>query len=112
MKNRKHARIRLEYVLSLSGDRIRGQGVVPDLSEAGYRARSAVAVSEGDSMGVLIDIPHFANHLHVPRGVVLWSRGQEFGMEFIEMEPGDQQRLRDLIRQTEAARARRQDKKT
>jgi hypothetical protein len=33
-------------------------------------------------------------------------------MEFIQMEPDDQQRLRELIRPIEAARALRQDTET
>jgi len=112
MEQRKHARVRVEYVVSLSGDRIRGQGVVLDLSVAGCRARSPVVVDEGEFLGVLMDVPRYETPLHVDLAVVRWAHGQEFGMEFITMNPDDQQQLRELIRQTEAARARRQDTKS
>jgi len=112
MKNRKRARVRVEYVVSLLGDRIRGQGVVLDLPVAGCRARSPVAVNEGDFFSVLIHVPRYETPLFVILAVVRWAHGLEFGMEFIRMEPVYQQRLRQLIRATKAARARRQDKKT
>ena len=54
-------------------------------------------------MEVLINLPLYEHPLHVPLAVIRWSKGQEFGMEFIQMEPDDQQRLRELIRQTQAA---------
>jgi hypothetical protein len=45
----------------------------------------------------------------VDLAVVRWAHGQEFGMEFITMNPDDQRRLRELIRQTEAGRTLRRD---
>jgi hypothetical protein len=111
MEQRKHARVRVEYVISFSGDRIRGEGVVLDLSVAGCRARSPVAVDEGEFFGVLMDVPRYETPLYVELAVVRWAHGQEFGMEFIRMEPSDQ-KLHELIRQIEAARAPRQDLKS
>ncbi|WP_455389583.1 PilZ domain-containing protein [Petrachloros mirabilis] len=112
MEQRKHARVCVEYVFSLSGDRIRGEGVVLDLSVAGCRARSPVAVNEGEFFSVLIDVPRYETPLYVDLAVVRWVHDQEFGMEFIRMEPVHQQRLRDLVRATEAAMARRQGLKS
>ena len=95
---RKHARLSTEYLALFSGERIRsqGQGVVLDLSVAGCRMRSPVEFTTGEYFGVVIDIPWYINPLDVPLAVVRWSKGQECGMEFIQMEPEDQRRLREL----------------
>ena len=112
MGSRKHARYRVEYLGSFSGERISAQGVILDLSLAGSRARSSFALKKDVCIGVLIHVPRYEHPLHVGRAVVRWSKGQEFGMEFIHMDPEDQQRLHQLIRQTEvdgALRTQRSD---
>jgi len=104
-ERRQHARYRVDYVGSFSGKNIGAHGVILDLSLAGGRARSGIAFNEDDLLWVIIAVPGFAKALHVPRAVVRWSHGQEFGMEFLQMEPDDQQQLGELIRQTELVSA-------
>lgn len=103
MEQRKHVRYRVEYSASFSGDKISGQGLIVDLSSVGCKVSSTIAVGKGDFVGVLIDVPRYETPLHVNLAVVRWSHGQQFGLEFIQMEPHEQQRLRELIRQTELA---------
>jgi hypothetical protein len=97
MMSRKHPRYRVEYGASFSGERLRAPGVILDLSSNGCRARSANESSIGEALRVLIDVPRYDTPLHVTRAVVRWARGQEFGMEFIEMGPDDQERLQGLV---------------
>jgi len=97
LEQRRHARVGTEYLALFSGERIRAQGVVLDLSVAGCRMRSPVEFTTGDYFGVVIDVPRYINPLAVTLAVVRWSKGQECGMEFIQMEPDDQRRLRELI---------------
>ena len=49
-------------------------------------------------LGVLIDIPKYDRPLYVSLAEVRWSDGEDFGMEFIQMEMEDQQRLGETIR--------------
>ena len=95
----RHARLGTEYLALFSGERIRaqGQGVVLDLSLAVCRIRSPVELTTGEYFGVVIAVPGYVNPLDVPLAVVRWSKGQECGMEFIQMEPDNQRRLRELI---------------
>lgn len=109
MKSRKHARYSVEYCASFSGERLRAAGVILDLSSNGCRARSAVESTIGESIGVLIDVPRYTAPLHVTRAIVRWSRGEEFGMEFLEMDPADQHRLHQLMREMSAATALRME---
>lgn len=110
MDQRKHPRYRVEYAASFSGDKISTQGVILDLSSVGCKVRSPVEVQRGDFVGVLMDVPRYVTPLQVALAVVRWSHGQEFGLEFIRMAPDNQQRLQDLIRQTDVARALRTDR--
>jgi PilZ domain-containing protein len=112
MERRKHTRYRVEYAGLFSGEKISAPGVILDLSTAGCRARSATGFHNGEFLVVLINVPRHEHPLHVPRAVVRWWYGLEFGMEFIQMEPDDQQRLRELIRPIEAAKALRQHTET
>jgi PilZ domain-containing protein len=97
LEQRKHARLGTAYLALFSGEKIRAQGVVLDLSVAGCRIRSAVEFTKGEFFGVVIDVPWYVNPLDVPLAVVRWSNGQECGMEFIQMEPDEQRRLRELV---------------
>lgn len=103
MMTRKNARYRVEYSASFSGERISAQGVILDLSLGGCRARSADEFTKGEFLGVLIDVPRYETPLHVILAAVRWSKGEEFGIEFIRMAPEEQQRLREWVRETEAA---------
>ena len=104
MEQRKYARYPVGYAGTFSGERVSAPGILVDLSTAGCRARSATEFNKGEYLEVSINVPRFEHPLHVPLAVIRWSNGQEFGMEFIQMEPDDQQRLRELLQQTAAAR--------
>ena len=98
MEQRRHERVRVELPASFSGSSSRGEGTILNLSVMGCRARSPFAVKKDDCLGVLIDIPKYERPLYVSRAWVRWSEGRDFGMEFIEMELEDQQRLGETIR--------------
>jgi PilZ domain-containing protein len=112
METRKHARVPIKYVASFSGKKSRVSGVVLDLSVAGCRARSATEFNTGEYLDVFIYVPRYVAPLHAALAVVRWSHDQQFGMEFIQMERDDQQRLSELIRMIETAKALRQDTET
>ena len=96
-ERRKHVRVCVEYVLSVVGEKVRGQGVVQDLSVAGCRARSLLEVSAGDFVSLLIDVPRYDNPLHVDKAVIRWVKEREFGMEFVHVALEDRQRIQEVI---------------
>lgn len=103
MDQRKHDRVRVEYLASLSGSSYRAKGTILNLSVGGCRIRTTFMIKKDDCLGVLIDIPKYDRPLYVSRAEVRWSGGQDFGMEFIQIEMEDQQRLGETIRAIEAA---------
>jgi hypothetical protein len=99
MELRKHVRVPVEYLASFSGTSSRAQGVILDLSIDGCRARSDYGVKKDDCLGVLIDVPEYENPLYVSRAAIRWTKVHEFGMEFIQMELSDRQRLVQVVQQ-------------
>ena len=102
MERRKHCRVEVEYHASFSGTFLRAQGVILNLSITGCRARSSFLVDREHSYGLLIDVPRYEQPLYISHGVVRWSRDEEFGVEFIQMELVDQRRLCELLRALKA----------
>jgi PilZ domain-containing protein len=111
LNQRKHARYLVEYTGSFLGEGITASGIILNLSVAGCRARSERTFGRGELLQVLIDVPRYKTPLQVECAMVRWSRGQEFGMEFLGSPKDDLQQLRELIRETEAASALRGDNK-
>jgi c-di-GMP-binding flagellar brake protein YcgR len=102
MNQRKHPRFSVEYSAAFSSDSTSAQGLILNISSLGCKARSMTAVEKGDFMGLLIDIPTHETPLQVALAVVRWVRQQEFGLEFIRIEPKDQERLRLLLTDAES----------
>lgn len=111
MDQRKHARYPVEYAGSFLGDGITATGVILNLSVAGCRAHSERTIGRGELLRVLIDVPRYETPLQMELAMVRWSNGQEFGLEFFGVPSDDQQRLREVVRVTEAASSLRRDKK-
>ena len=102
-ERRKNKRVPVEYTVAFLGNGITASGEILDLSLSGCRARSDAGIAIGTSLDVLIDAPPYQTLLEVNLAMIRWSKGQQFGLEFSDMSPDDQQRLHELIISTEAA---------
>jgi PilZ domain len=93
MKLRRHGRIPVEYSASFSSAAARGQGVIVDISLGGCKARSAFLAQVDDYIGVVIHLSENKTPIYVMRAIVRWTNDPDFGMEFLDMEYNDRQRL-------------------
>ncbi len=100
---RKYTRHHTELPVSFSGDQVSDYGMVVDLSVGGCRVKSTAAVFSGEFLGMLITLPGRDLPLAIGLATVRWSIGQEFGVEFIRMEPDQQMLLHRLIQKLESA---------
>lgn len=78
-----------------------------DISREGCRIRSAGAVPSEKYFQAEIELEEPAERLTVNLAVMRWARQEEFGIEFIRMEPESQAQLWRIIRNREEATARR-----
>jgi len=100
-EQRRHVRYPVEYAGSFSAKDIQTNGIILNLSISGCRALSDVPVSAVE-LGVSIEVPRRQNPLEILAATVRWTRGTEFGVEFVRIDPDQQRRLRELIQENEA----------
>jgi len=97
MKLRKYGRIAVELPASLTAVSSRGQGIIVDISLTGCRVHSQLAVKKNESIGLLIEVPGHDKPLYINQAAIRWANNQEFGIEFIQMELSDRQRLHEVV---------------
>ncbi|MGH7231862.1 MAG: PilZ domain-containing protein [Nitrospiraceae bacterium] len=72
-------------------------GIALDLSPRGCRIQSEMTILVGMRLALRITVPDQNSPIQIERGTVRWSKGQEFGVEFIAIRSRDGERLRQLI---------------
>lgn len=73
------------------------EGRVLNLSVGGCLVESAVSVTVGDTLQLRLSLPGPELPLRVPRAAVRWTKGGQFGVEFIELEETDRVRLKRIL---------------
>ena len=86
MKPRYKDRIRLKCSVTFTTGLQTGEGRVLDLTSPGCLIESAVAVQKDQSVQLKMSLPGVKSPFIVTLGVVRWSRGNQFGVEFIKMD--------------------------
>lgn len=97
MTLRKYGRVAVEFPVSLSLAFCRAEGVLLDISLTGCRVKSELEVEKNDRLGLLILVPGYDNPLYINQASIRWANNEEFGMEFLEMELTDRQRLHEVV---------------
>ncbi|MGC4096977.1 MAG: PilZ domain-containing protein [Nitrospira sp.] len=79
-------------------DKLRYNASVKDLSLKGCRLESVVQPT-GMQVELFIELPGEATPIHIGRGAVRWSGSQGIGVEFLAVEPAEQERLKRVVEQ-------------
>lgn len=100
MKPRYKERFRLQGQVVFTNGVQTGEGRVLDLTSPGCLIESAgIALSEGESLQLNISLHSQSHPLVVTLGVVRWSKGAQFGVEFIKMDGANRLLLNRLVAQ-------------
>jgi hypothetical protein len=104
---RQHPRLRIPapFVCSLSrlglakwlgrgGD---GIGVVFDVSMKGAKVMSEAGIQRGDRLSVSLSLPNQASPMTVEEAAVRWGKDQIYGLEFVDLSPVAEMRLKKFI---------------
>jgi hypothetical protein len=78
-----------------------GDGSIVDLSLRGCRVDSATEVRPGTSLEVRILTSDEEPPLQIQEALVRWSRGRQFGLEFVTLAPEEWARLQHTVTQLE-----------
>lgn len=102
MEQRKTPRYPVRFRSSFTSlNIVGGDGRIVDLSLRGCRVDSSTEVRPGTSLEVRIQTSEEEPPLKIQEGVVRWSRGQEFGLEFVTLVPEEWARLQHTVTQLE-----------
>ena len=102
MEQRKNPRFPVRFRSSFTSlNIVGGDGNITDLSLRGCRVESQTEVRPGTSLEVRIHTSEEEPPLKIHEAVVRWSRAQQFGMEFVKLEPEEWARLQHTVTQLE-----------
>lgn len=88
------SRLGLAKWLSRGGD---GIGVVFDVSMRGAKVMSEAGIQRGDRLSVSLSFPNQASPMTVEEAAVRWEKDQVYGLEFVDLSPVAEMRLRKFI---------------
>jgi len=74
-----------------------GHGMVWNLSCTGWRLSGDLPMRSGETLSLIVTLPN-EQRIEVTEAVVRWSRGQEFGIETVEIPKHTQARLNHYMR--------------
>ncbi|MFQ5993328.1 MAG: PilZ domain-containing protein [Nitrospiraceae bacterium] len=101
MKFRGYPRYRVRFHSSFSSAEIvAGEGVGLDLSVRGCRISCPTRVTRGTELQLHLILPendHYSS-VDVERGVVQWTEGDEFGVEFLQLTTEVSERIHRFVR--------------
>ena len=102
MDKRQHPRFPARFHSSFTSVTVvSGEGNVVDLSIRGCRIESLADVQPGASLEVRIAAREHEPPLQIQQALVRWSRGRQFGLEFVTMAPEEWARLQHTVKQIE-----------
>jgi len=110
---RKHARIRVLAPFPCSFARVGlhkwlaiergGVGVVYDVSRKGARMMTEALITPGDQIAIRLRLPQQVSSMFVELATVRWGRDQTYGVEFEDLSPVADMRLRKLLNRLSSA---------
>ncbi len=97
MEKRKTPRFKVHLPILFSGYNVTGEGIVVDFSLGGCSFHSGQKVKRGDFLKLRISIPNQDSPLVVDQTEVRFSGRQLFVLQFLAMQPQEQERLRRFL---------------
>lgn len=97
MELRKSPRLRVEFRSAFSGEGTEGEGKVLNLSMDGCKIESDISVQKDDVLALRIHVPQFDYPIQIEQATVRWTKGKEFGLEFMRVFPEGLKQLHRLI---------------
>jgi PilZ domain len=73
-----------------------GHGTIWNLSCTGCRISGDLPMRPGETLSLTITLPN-KKRIEVPEAIVRWSRGQEFAVENVVVEPQTDARLQQYV---------------
>jgi hypothetical protein len=89
--------VQVHYPISFEGNQGIGKGKLFNLSMGGCAIESGINVQVGTTVTLRVYVPTHKEPIQVSRAGVTWSAGEDFGVEFMDLDPQERERLKKLI---------------
>ena len=94
---RLNQRFPMQCAVTYNAGPFQGQGTIWNLSCTGWRLSGDLPMRPGETLSLTVTLPN-EQHIEVPEAVVRWSRGQEFAVENLAIEPHTHARLQHYVK--------------
>ena len=93
---RPYRRFPVQCSVTYNAGPFQGHGTIWNLSCTGWRLSGNLPMRPGETLSLTVTLPN-EQHILVPVAVVRWSRGQEFAVENLAIEPHTRARLQHYV---------------
>jgi len=97
MEGRRERRLFVQCPVSIEGNQGVGRGTLFNLSACGGAVESKVPVQSGTILTLRVHLSSQEQPIEVDQAEVTWTCGDDFGVQFLQLGPQDQERLGLLI---------------
>jgi len=94
---RPYRRFPVQCADTYNADPFQGQSTFGNLSSSVWRLSGNLPTRPGETLSLTVTLPN-EQRIVVPEAVVRWSRGQEFAVETVVIEPHTQARLQHYVK--------------
>jgi hypothetical protein len=88
-----------------SGGGLEGEGLVIDLSKSGCKIQCQTVPEVGATVKADLFLPDYPRPLKIERGLVRWVKTDSFGLEFVDIQASQRERLRVFLGSQTGAKA-------
>lgn len=96
LTHRLYRRSLVQFSVTYNEGPFQGQGTVWNLSCTGWRLSGDPPMRPGKILSLTVTLPN-EQQIVVPKAVVRWSRGHEFAVENVSIEPHTHARLQHYV---------------
>lgn len=93
---RPYRRFPVQCSVTYNAGPFQGKGMVWNLSCSGWRIAGDLPMRPGETLSLTVTLTN-EQRIEVPEAVVRWSRGQEFAVENLMIEPHTHARLQHYV---------------
>lgn len=95
---REYERMSVNFPATIAADGINGQGLIVDISIAGCSFHTETQLADGNILRMGLQVPNETSPVNVAAAIVRSSRSGHAGVEFLQFENGERERLQRFIR--------------
>lgn len=101
---RPYQRFPVQCAVTYNAGSFQGQGTVWNLSVNGWRLSGDLPMRPGETLSLMVTLPN-EQCIKILQAVVRWSRGEEFAIETVMIEPHTHARLQHEVKRLVQASA-------